>query len=157
PYGQTRYHAYRGELDLALRLDEDLLRLSRERNDSAGLVLSYGSYGRTLWFLGRFAASRLYLEQAVASFHPTSPPSLLDQIGIYPRVVSQRFLGLLLFCLGFPDQALAQSSTAITEAEKLAHPTSLAGTLPLGTHLLALTGNNTVLAEWAEKLGEVTT
>jgi predicted ATPase len=36
PYGQSRYHAYRGELDVALRLDEDLLRLSRQRNDTAG-------------------------------------------------------------------------------------------------------------------------
>jgi hypothetical protein len=31
------YYANRGELDLAQRLDEDLLRLSRQRNDSAGL------------------------------------------------------------------------------------------------------------------------
>ena len=33
PYGQSRYYAHRGELDLAHSLDEDLLRLSRERND----------------------------------------------------------------------------------------------------------------------------
>src|SRR5262249_6862253 len=41
PYGQSRYHAFRGELDLALRLDEDLLRLSHQRSDSAGLVLGH--------------------------------------------------------------------------------------------------------------------
>jgi predicted ATPase len=29
PFGQSVYHLYRGELDLALRLDEDLLRLSQ--------------------------------------------------------------------------------------------------------------------------------
>ena len=34
PFGQSRYHAFRGELDSALRLAEDLLRLSRQRNDS---------------------------------------------------------------------------------------------------------------------------
>jgi len=39
PYGQSRHHMYRGEFDLAQRLDQDLLRLSSERNDSAGLVL----------------------------------------------------------------------------------------------------------------------
>jgi len=39
PYGQSLYHAIRGELDLALRLNEDLLRLSRQRSDSGGLVL----------------------------------------------------------------------------------------------------------------------
>jgi hypothetical protein len=30
PYGQARYHLYRGELDEALRLDKDLLRLSHQ-------------------------------------------------------------------------------------------------------------------------------
>ena len=48
PYGQSRYHVFRGELDLAQHLDEDLLRLSRRRNDSAGLVLGHLSAGRTL-------------------------------------------------------------------------------------------------------------
>ena len=39
PYGLFLLHAARGELDLALRLDQDLLRLSQERNNSGGLVL----------------------------------------------------------------------------------------------------------------------
>jgi class 3 adenylate cyclase len=39
PYGQSRYHMYRGEFDLAQHLDEDLLRLSRRRSDSGGLVV----------------------------------------------------------------------------------------------------------------------
>ena len=50
PYGQSRYHVYRGELDLARRLDEDLLRLSGQRNDAAGLVLGHYSSGRNLMF-----------------------------------------------------------------------------------------------------------
>ena len=41
PFGQSRYHAARGEIDLALRLDEDLLRVSRQRKDAAGLVLGH--------------------------------------------------------------------------------------------------------------------
>ena len=53
PFGLSRYHAYRGEFDLALRLDEDLLRLSRQRNDSVGLVLGHLSSGRTLMYAGR--------------------------------------------------------------------------------------------------------
>ena len=48
PYGQSAYHAIRGELDLALRLDEDLLRLSRQRNDSAGRVLGHWLLPRAL-------------------------------------------------------------------------------------------------------------
>src|SRR5207302_11512168 len=46
PYGWSRYQIGRGELDLAQRSDEDLLHLSRQRNDSAALVLAHASLGR---------------------------------------------------------------------------------------------------------------
>jgi hypothetical protein len=41
-------------------------------------------------------------------------------------------LGIVLFCLGFPDQAKAQSNAAIAEARRLAHPPTLATSLTLG-------------------------
>jgi hypothetical protein len=62
PFGLSRYHTYRGEFDLALRLDEDLLHLSRQRNDSAGLVLGHLSTGRNLMYAGRLDSSRSHLE-----------------------------------------------------------------------------------------------
>ena len=68
PYGQSRYHAARGELDLAMRLDEALLRLSRQHNDSVGLVLSHYSSGRNLMLAGRFALSRWHLEAGLALY-----------------------------------------------------------------------------------------
>jgi predicted ATPase len=40
PYGQSRYHLNRGELDLAQRSAEDLINLSRHRKDPSGLVLA---------------------------------------------------------------------------------------------------------------------
>src|SRR5438874_11412681 len=46
PFGQSRYHLFRGEFDLALCLDEDLLRLSRQRKDTGGLGLAHFSSGR---------------------------------------------------------------------------------------------------------------
>ena len=65
PYGQSFYHVVRGEFDLAQRFDENLLRLSHQRNDSAGLVLGHHSSGRTLFFRGRFASSRSHQEKAL--------------------------------------------------------------------------------------------
>jgi hypothetical protein len=62
----------RGELDLAQRLDEDLLRLSRQRNDSGGLVLGHTSFGVSLFYAGRHAASRSHLEEAIAQYDPIS-------------------------------------------------------------------------------------
>ena len=40
PHGQSLHHALRGELDMAQRLDADMLGLSRQRNDSSSLVLA---------------------------------------------------------------------------------------------------------------------
>jgi predicted ATPase len=156
PYGHSRYHAFRGELDLALRSDQNLLRLSRQRNDTAGLVLGHSSSGRTLMFAGRFASSRLHLEQALALYDPVSHRSFVHQVGFHPRVNSQGFLGIVLFCHGFPDQALGRSRAAIAEARRLAHPPSLAQSLGLGTMLLSLGADNAALDEQAGQLIAVT-
>jgi class 3 adenylate cyclase/predicted ATPase len=153
-YGQSRHHVYRGEFDLALRLDEDLLRLSRQRNDSAGLVLGHHSFGRNLFFVGRFTSSRSHLEEALAFYDPISHRSLGRQVGSYP---SHAYLGNVLFCLGYPEQALERSSAAIAEARRLSHPPTLAGDLATGIRLSLLVGDNAVLEQWVDQLVAVTT
>jgi hypothetical protein len=97
------------ELDLALRLDEGLLRLNCQRNDSAGLVLGHLSSGRNLMFASKCAASRSQLEEVLALYDPLSHRPLGH---LQPLTTSQTYLGNVLFCLGFPDQALARSSAA---------------------------------------------
>ena len=154
PYGQSSYHVHVGELDLALRLDEGLLRLSRQRNDPGGLVLGHLSSGRNLMVAGKFAASRSQLEEVLALYDPISHRSLGH---LHPLTTSQAYLGNALFCLGFPDQALARSSSAIAEAWRLAHPPSLAVSLAVGTRLIALVGDYTLLYEQAGQLVEVAT
>ncbi|MGB6396969.1 MAG: AAA family ATPase, partial [Bradyrhizobium sp.] len=157
PFGQSRYHAVRGELDLAQRLDEDLLRLSRQRNDPAGLVLGHYSSGRNLMFSGRFALSRSHLESGLTLYDPISHRSLVYQVGIHPHALSQAYLGNALFCLGFPQQGLARSNAAIAEAQILAHPPSLAVSLATSTLLLSLTGDDSALNERAGQLVAMTT
>jgi predicted ATPase len=157
PYGQSRYHMYRGELDLALRLDEDLLRLSRQRNDSRGLVLGHNSSGRNLMLAGRFASSRSNLEEVLALYDPISHRSLIHQVGDDPHVTSQALLAIVLFCLGFPDQALARSSAAIAQARRLTHLPSLATSLTIGSRLLSLLGDNAALEERADEVIAIAT
>jgi len=157
PFGQSFHHVVRAEFDLAERCDENLLRLSHQRNDTAGLVLGHHSSGRTLFYRGRFASSRSHQEEALTLYDPISQRLLVDQAGFGPRVGVLGFLGLALFCLGFPDQALAQSNAAVAEARRLAHPPSLAVSLTLGARLLWLVGDNAALDGQAEQLVAVTT
>jgi class 3 adenylate cyclase/predicted ATPase len=157
PYLQSRYHVFRGELDLALRLDEDLLRLSQQRNDLGALVLGHTTSGLNLLEAGRFASSRSHLEDALALCDTISPHVLIHQVGVHPHGSAHGFLGIALFCLGFPDQALARSSEAIVEARKLAHPPTLASGLSASIRLLALVGDNAALDERADQLLAVAT
>ena len=108
PYGQSGYHMYRGEFDLAQRFAEDLLRLSHERNDPAGLVLGHFSCGHNLMSAGRFASSRSHLEEAVALCNSIPHRLLIHLAGTHPHGSAHPFLGIVLFCLGFPDHAGAK-------------------------------------------------
>jgi class 3 adenylate cyclase/predicted ATPase len=157
PYGQSLHHVFRGELDLAQCLDEDLLRLSRQRNDFTGLVLGHISSGQTLLFAGWFASSRSHLEEALALYDPILCGSLARHAGPHPQVSALGYLGIDLLCLGYPHQALEQSRAAIAKARGLAHPPSLAASLALGTLLLLLSGDNVALDKRAGQLIAVAT
>ena len=152
PFGQSRYHAYRGEFDLALRLDEDLLRLSHRRNDPAGLVLGHLSSGRNLMYAGRFDGSRTHLEAVLALYDPLTHSSLVDQAGFHPDGNALACLGVVLLALGYPEHALARSAASVAEARRLAHLPSLASVLALGAVPFALIGDGAVLGEWADEL-----
>jgi TolB-like protein/predicted ATPase/class 3 adenylate cyclase/Flp pilus assembly protein TadD len=157
PCGQSRYHAHRGELDRAQSLTEDLLHLSRRRNDSTGLVMGHYSSGRNLMWIGSFASSRSHLETVLALYDPKSHHSLVRQTGIHPQLAAQAALAVVLFCLGFPDQALAQSNKAIAEARRLPHPPTLAMSLGIDALLLTIIGDYIGLEKRADGLVAVAT
>jgi predicted ATPase len=93
----------------------------------------------------------------LALYDPISHHSLVHQVGLSPQVLSQAFLGIAVFCLGFPDQALARNNAAIAEARRLAHPPSVAVSLALGTSVLSLLGDDAAFDEWADQLTAVAT
>ncbi|HME21712.1 MAG TPA: AAA family ATPase [Acetobacteraceae bacterium] len=152
PFGLATYHQFRGELDLAQILAEDLLRLSHQRDDGAGLVMAHLSSARNLMHKGEFARSRSHLAEGLSLYDPNSHRSLVHQAGFHPHVTSHAFLGIVLFCLGFPDQGLAQGNAAIAEARSLAHRASLTASLGVGVVLLSLAGDNAALAERVDEI-----
>jgi adenylate cyclase len=147
----------RGEIDLALRIDDSLVHLSRQRNDTAGLVLGYLSSGRHLTPAGKFERSRQHLERAVALYDPNAHEARLRRAVVHPEVASQAYLGNVLVCLGFPDQAVARSNAAIAEARRLRHLPSLAAGLVYAARLHSLLDNITALQRLAPELVAVTT
>jgi predicted ATPase len=67
------------------------------------------------------------------------------------------YLGIVLYCRGFPQQALIRATSAITEARKLAHLPSLAATLAPGVLVASQVEDDSALGEWADQLVTITT
>ena len=125
--------------------------MSRQRNDSGGLVLGHQACGSDQMLVGRFASSRPHYEEALALYNPISHRSLAPQTGSDPQAVAQAYLGFVLFCLGLPNQALAQTGAAIVEARRLAHPPTLASSLMISAMLLSLIADKRALDDRAEE------
>jgi predicted ATPase len=103
-------------------------------------------------YMGQFASSRLHLEEVLALYDPISHHSVIHRTGDDPHVVSLAFLAIVLFCLGFPDQAMVRSTAAIAAARTLAHPTSLAVSLNAAARLCSLVGDNAALGQRVAEL-----
>jgi predicted ATPase len=139
-----------------MRLDQDLLHLGYQHNDPAVVMIGHYSFGRTSMYAGEFVSSRSHLEAMLARYDPVSDRSLVQRGRFHLQPLSQAYLGIVLYCLGFPDQALAQSSAAVVAAQQLAHPPSLAVILVLDTRLHLLVGDD-VVDERAAELVAITT
>ena len=158
PVGQVNYHALRGELDLALRLNEELLRVSSKRNDPVGRLLSHISLGANPDVSRRFASSRSHFEEGLALNDPLAR-CLFDEWaarvgrGQAISLVSGRGnLGIVLFCLGYPDQAQAEIRAIIAETQTLAHPPYLVLSQVFSAILLSLAGDIAALDRQADEL-----
>jgi class 3 adenylate cyclase/tetratricopeptide (TPR) repeat protein len=151
PYGQAQYHGARGELDLAIRHGQDLLKLSREHNEVSGQLLGHNSVGQNLMMVGRFTEARWHLEQVDKLSSEVKVNSLAND----PRPAARSKLSNVLFFLGFPGQAMERANSAIREAEQLTHASSLTLALAFVARLLSVYGDNTALRYRAEQLYEL--
>jgi predicted ATPase len=157
PFGQSLYHVNRSEFDVAQSLAEDLLRLSRQRNDSAGLILGHYSSARSVGFTGNLRQWQSHLEAVLALYDPICHRSLIEDAGFHPYVGARANLAIVLLLSGFPDQALEQSQAAVAEARTLAHPPTLAVILVYSTTVLSLIGDGPALDEAADELVAIAT
>jgi class 3 adenylate cyclase/tetratricopeptide (TPR) repeat protein len=147
-YGRLRYLLFSGELASALGLAEDLLRLSHERDDPAGLVQGHFAIGRTLMFIGRFGPARFHLEKSLSLYNKMR--SAIYDVGAM-QIGLQVYSAIVLVCLGYPDQALSNSAAATVEARGL-DPISLATSMAMRSRLLSLVGDDMALGEQADQL-----
>jgi predicted ATPase len=124
--GLLGFYTNRGQLQVARELAEQLLRLAQRVQDPALLLEAHFALGAVLVSQGEFVLARGHLDQGIALYDPQQHRSHAFRYGLDPGIACHCYMALTLSRLGYPDQAQQKISEALTLAQQLAHPRSLA-------------------------------
>jgi class 3 adenylate cyclase/predicted ATPase len=131
--GLGNVYGSRGSLHTARALGEQLLELAQREAAPMLLLEAYESLGNHVFFLGEYPVARRHLEQAIALADPSAQQALRLRHGVGPGMTCHAWIANVLWCLGYPVQAMQQIQDALHLAQSLDHPHSLA----LARHLAA--------------------
>jgi len=128
-FGLWRFYDVRAELQAAHEIGEQLMRLAQQVGDLTFLLQAHFSLGVTSYWFGELTSARAHFEQAMSFYDSQQQNSYLVLFGHDPGGACYSFAALVLWSLGYPDQALEKSHQALALAEELAHPFNLAWAL----------------------------
>jgi TOMM system kinase/cyclase fusion protein len=136
--GLWEFYELQGALPTARELGEQLLTLAQRVHEVEFLLVAHNVLGDTLLWLGEFAGARAHLEQGMALYNLQQHRSHAFLYGYDSGVHCLSFEAVALWHLGCPEQALRRIHDALTLAQELSHPFSLALALDFADWLYQL-------------------
>jgi adenylate cyclase len=107
---------------------------------------------------GEFMAARTHVERGIALYDPAQHHRLAFLYGgCDPSVYCLSYDALILWFLGYPDQALQKGQDAIASAQRLSHVSSLASTMVFTSYLHHFYRDQEALERRAEAIVELST
>ena len=126
-YGMWRFYLLRADYAVARELSQQLIDIANNTKDPVFCAAAPRSIGATCFYQGELSDSRQFLEQVfvleTANEHRSRALSF-DVVDV--EVVSHSYNAWTLWLLGYPEQALQESSKAIELANQLNHQFSIA-------------------------------
>ncbi len=119
------YFSMRAEHHKSLELYERSLALARQEGERPWEAVSHLRVGMVLIFAGDLCRAVPHLEETTGFYDPEQHRSLALAVGQDVGVSAHAWAAWARWFLGYPDQALAHSQTALTLAESSEHPFSL--------------------------------
>ena len=120
-----RFYTFRGEMQTAQELAEQLLRLAQRQPDDARLQEAHWALGQTLYFRGEFVPARAHLEQSITGYAPRPLSAQADRDAAGTQIACLLVAAYNLWTLGYADQALESAHEGLRLAHELAHPFTL--------------------------------
>ncbi len=120
----------RAEYQVAREIGEEALALAQQAGDPLFVALSHWHLGYVLFGLGEYTTARTHLQQVIAFYRPREHHrSFVFLRGADGGVSALAYDACCLWCLGYPEQALARREEALTLARELDHAFSLSDVL----------------------------
>ncbi len=120
-FGLASNRVVRGETRTAQRLAERCRSLAELRRDPVDRLLAHRAMGAALMQLGALRGARAELEAIPALYDPDRDRDLAARCVTDPRVSGLSFLALVLWIMGYPDQARRTAGEALGHAAALQH------------------------------------
>ncbi|HEV8716675.1 MAG TPA: hypothetical protein VGX03_28140 [Candidatus Binatia bacterium] len=148
--GLFTFYVVREELPTARELAEQCLTLAQRVQEPAFLIDAHQAVGVTAFHRGDLVTAREHLEQSLALYDSRWHSS--SGFAHDPGVSGRYYEAYGLWLLGYPDQALRSIRQALTLAQELSHPFSLAGAVHFAAMLHHLYREEQATRERAEEL-----
>jgi predicted ATPase len=144
----------RGEHARAREIGEEALSLALETGDALLIAVAHWHLGFVCFAMGEFARARAHLGEMIAFYEPQQHHHPLIVVsGSDAGVSALAYDACCLWCLGYPDQALARSQDALALARAQGHAFSQADVVCYGGCVLHSMGRDPQkLEEAAEEL-----
>lgn len=130
-FGLSAFHLVKGEGRRARTIGEEFLEIAERHRDPA-VIVGHRLLGITSFILGELVAAREHLTRASAMYEPSQHRALTLLYGGEPEMSTRNYLGMTLWLLGYPDQAMASHEKAlglareVTNAQSRAHALAFA-------------------------------
>jgi predicted ATPase len=150
-WGMSLLYMARAEHETGRELGEQCLSLAQRLDDPALLLEAHLILGVSWFLVGQLSQAYTHLEQGMRLYDPHQHHALAFRYGNFdPGVSCPAYAGWTLWVQGYPDQALERANAALTLAQNLEHPYTLARGLYWTTILHQLRREWQVVSERAE-------
>jgi predicted ATPase len=130
------FYLVRAEHQTAMELGEQCLQLAQRVQDEALLLEAHLAVGVSWLYLGNLALACTHLKHTIALYDPAQHHVLTYRYGsLDSGILGSIYYAWALWLRGYPAQARTQSAKALSMAQQLVHPYTLARTLYFDTIL----------------------
>ncbi len=152
-FGLWLSYLVRAKLQTARELGEQCLVMAEQQDDEVLQVEAHRALGATLFYLGELKMARTHIEAGISRYDPHQHPVhaffhyLAD-----PGMTLHAYAAPLMWCLGYPEQAIDKFQESQQMGEERPHPFSKVISLHFGALMYQQRGDGEKVNEYATEL-----